>query len=58
MTDNENQYHNNRACYYIIRTHTYCQAVEYSRQNTSGKSEGKQTNVRQYIAKQTGDHII
>ena len=45
-------------CYYIIRTHTYCQAVEYSRQNTSGKSEGKQTNVRQYIAKQTGDHII
>lgn len=29
-----------------------------SRQNTSGKSEGKQTNVRQYIAKQTGDHII
>ena len=58
MTDHENQHHYNRACYYIIRTHTYCQTVEHSRQNTSGKSESKQTNVGQNISKQTSNHVV
>ena len=37
---------------------TYCQTVEHSRQNTSGKSEGKQTNVGQNISKQTSNHVV
>jgi len=58
MTDHKDQHHYDRTGNHVIRTHTYCQTVEHSRQNTSGKSEGKQTNVGQNISQQTGSHVI
>lgn len=58
VTDQEDQSHDNRTCNDIVGTHTCCQTVEHTGQDTSGQTEGKQTYIREHITQQTGSHIV